>query len=468
MLDVADYQNIEFTFPIRPETYEYTVTATSGTYKMIVGSKEISLEYNEFPFAVYRKISESPIPDLADYDLIVSRETIAGGFKYTIKMYKPRANEVIIRSGISLVNVSLSAGSTIVQPTSTEANPTSWPTGTFSLAYGTVQLNNGGSPNFPLNAADSIKSAIESQGGGITINFIYNKMIIDKWAEKIRLLIEVKFNSNDFNKVKSLVPSNIQTTPAADSASVSRMPGGRYGESYPLEMTNSFIAEDKPTVRVLNNNVYAQLTKPLPYEISTASTPTVTSASLTGTTLTVGVTLPAAVTDFATIKVTVGNADCTGVSGTSSQLTCTMPTVGSGATAAEGGLQVPVLLVPVFGFSTATGVTGVEITYGITSVSPSTIAQSGDVPITVTGFGFPFKVNSGFTFKLCGVAVTLSKISNTELMFTAPAKPLSGCTTGSELEIQWTGTTAKTAALTYDASLDMSITSMSPVTASPV
>jgi hypothetical protein len=101
-------------------------------------------------------------------------------------------------------------------------------------------------------------------------------------------------------------------------------------------------------------------------------------------------------------------------------------------------------------------------------VSPSTIAQSGDVPITVTGFGFPFKPNNDFTFKLCGTAVTLSKISNTELVFTAPARPSSGCTSGAELEIQWTGTTAKTAALTYDANLDMSITAISPVTASHV
>ncbi len=38
-LDVPDYQNIEITFPITPETFEYSILATSGTYKMIVGSK---------------------------------------------------------------------------------------------------------------------------------------------------------------------------------------------------------------------------------------------------------------------------------------------------------------------------------------------------------------------------------------------------------------------------------------------
>ncbi len=85
------------------------------------------LDYNDSPFTVYRKISELPILDIAGYELIVNRETVTEGFKYILKMYRPRSDEVIIRSGISLVNVSLPTGATIVQPTSTEANPSPLP-----------------------------------------------------------------------------------------------------------------------------------------------------------------------------------------------------------------------------------------------------------------------------------------------------------------------------------------------------
>ncbi len=85
------------------------------------------LDYNDSPFTVFRKISELPISDIADYELIVNWETITGGFKYILRMFKPRSDDVIIRSGISLVNVSLPTDATIVQPTSTEANPSPLP-----------------------------------------------------------------------------------------------------------------------------------------------------------------------------------------------------------------------------------------------------------------------------------------------------------------------------------------------------
>jgi hypothetical protein len=111
-------------------------------------------------------------------------------------MYSPRTNDVKIRSSISLVNVSLSAGATIVQPTSTVANPSPWPSGTFSLAYGTLQLTNEGSNDFPLNSHYPILQAIKTQGRK-DVKFISNRMIIDKWAGKIRLLIEVDFVSTN-------------------------------------------------------------------------------------------------------------------------------------------------------------------------------------------------------------------------------------------------------------------------------
>lgn len=133
-----------------------------------------------------------------------------------------------------------------------------------------------------------------------------------------------------------------------------RMPGGYYTSTWPITAVNSFIGSSKPSVKVFNNDVYSFANTPLIYEISAANTPTVSAASLSDNTVTMTVTVPDEYKEYTKMEVNVGNANCVIISATATDVTCTMPSVAGGATAAEGGKQIPQLYVPGFGFSTTT------------------------------------------------------------------------------------------------------------------
>ncbi|XP_061189118.1 fibrocystin-L-like [Saccostrea echinata] len=200
------------------------------------------------------------------------------------------------------------------------------------------------------------------------------------------------------------------------------------------------------TVTVVSDGVtYGSLT----YTYNTADTPTITGLNPPSGNPGQTLTITGSGFSSGTVKVAVGDTDCTVSSSSATQIVCSLGVSAAGAKA---------VVVDVTGKGVSTNTN--QFTYGLAigSISPSSGSLGGGQEVTITGNGFSTQTAVTICGKPCTIISSATQ-SNTQFVCSTPANPAGACdvvaSEGSE-------TSTKTGGYTYDSSVTPTITSVNP------
>ena len=148
----------------------------------------------------------------------------------------------------------------------------------------------------------------------------------------------------------------------------------------------------KPNVRVTVSGIPSACNTDCTYDFL-ATVPTVTAASLTGAVLSLTLEDPAPLNAALTaITVFLDNQPCTGITGTMTSFTCTLPTNPSpnGTPKLTAGSHYPKVFISPVGYIQNTGtVNPINIPLTLSSVTASSGGINGGYEVTIAAIGVP-------------------------------------------------------------------------------
>ena len=115
------------------------------------------------------------------------------------------------------------------------------------------------------------------------------------------------------------------------------------------------------------------------------------------------------------MKVTVDSNNCLiQAGGTINSFTCIIPyNPNTVIPILRAGVYLPNIEVLGYGFAKpSVGITKISIPLSLNNVLPSQSAQTGGLPISILGSGFPLSLNEGLSVSMCDKAATILSVSN--------------------------------------------------------
>lgn len=180
----------EFEWPIVPETIEFSVQGAGVVILMFPNlSKNVTINNTvDSAYELYKNVIRADIKPFISNDLVVLRDVNEGVYKYTFKFYRQRADSVVVSSQFSVVNSTLPASGSIVQPRSVVDNPTPSIDGKFNLNYGSTVVLVKGAADITTNVTcTELRAGLTTAGVNTTGCGIAKQ--ISKWEEKGRFQI---------------------------------------------------------------------------------------------------------------------------------------------------------------------------------------------------------------------------------------------------------------------------------------
>jgi hypothetical protein len=200
--------------------------------------------------------------------------------------------------------------------------------------------------------------------------------------------------------------------------------------------TNSFVNpidyrwmktySNKPSVLVTVKGIPSACNADCSYEFKTdTAIPKLTSLSLAGDAVTIGLTDPtdlaSLASPFSLFKITIDQQPCQNLNGLLSTVTCTLPKNTDGTTPIlRAGKHYPDIFIQGLGYAiTDPAVNAIDIPLVITPSAMYISSLNGGHEVLLAGSGFPLD-KSQITFTLCGKVCSINRISNIEAAIVVP------------------------------------------------
>lgn len=338
--------------------------------------------------------------------------------------------------------------------------------GTFTLTIDGTPILVGGSANIPANTDGATLRAAFRAFTGLE-------------------LTEVERNGNDeagFEWIIYFIGFNQDVPELAGSGAF--LTGGAIGMTPTVVVTtrrnyNSNLFVDpidyrwmysyasKPNVRVTVNGIPSACNIDCGYDF-VSGVPKVTSATLSGYTLSLVLTDPAGLNaNLTKVTVALDGQICkiVDLTQTMTSFSCLLPNNTDGTAKLRAGDHYPVVRIEPIGYAEIdAGVNPINVPLTIASVTNSTGGNNGGIVVTVTGTGYPDN-SKDINFTLCSQLCTINSISNTYAEIVTPP-----CDTDGTTKIYATYNSLNADAdYTYGiASTYTQIQSISPISWSPV
>ena len=180
----------------------------------------------------------------------------------------------------------------------------------------------------------------------------------------------------------------------------------------PVDERMMFAACSGPNVQVTVNDVLAACINDCEYTFE-ATVPEMNLQTLTGSTLRLGITDPLSQNyTLSDISVTLDGQECTGLTGTIDDFTCSLPTNTDGTPIIRAGSHHAEITINSVGtVNPETSLSPIVHSLALNSISPSNGGTNGGYLATISGEGFPLDM-SDVTITICGQNPEIFSLSN--------------------------------------------------------